>query len=245
MPAYNCEKYVKEAVDSVIKQTYTEWELLIINDNSTDETEHIVNQLAEKDYRIKVLKNNKNCGVSKTRNRGISEANTEWIAFLDSDDKWESRKLEKQFNYLTSNPEAKFLFTGSAFINYASERISYILHVPERINRNDLLKQNLISCSSVLIKRKLLLNQLMPENALIHEDFAAWLRILMHEKYAFGIDEPLLIYRITKTSKSGNKLKSAKMNWNTYRFSGLSFKESTYYMCWYIVEGVLKYKHLR
>ncbi len=85
----------------------------------------------------------------------------------------------------------------------------------------------------------------MPEKEMLHEDFASWLRILGEEKYAYGIDEPLLIYRRSESSKSGNKAKAAKMNWNTYRNVGISRVKAAYYMCWYVIKGLMKYRHLK
>lgn len=245
MPAYNCEKYLKGAVESVIAQTYENWELFIIDDYSTDNAFSLAKDLASTEERIKVFHNEKNSGVAKTRNWGVREAQSEWIAFLDSDDMWKPDKLEKQIRLSETNPKAKLLFTGSGFINERGEKIDYILHVPERINRKELLRQNLISCSSVLVKRDLMLKYPMPEKGMMHEDFASWLEILKEEKYAYGIDEPLLIYRRSEGSKSGNKAKAAKMNWNTYQYVGLNPIEAAYYMCWYTMRGIMKYRHLK
>lgn len=245
MPAYNCEKYLEEAVESVKAQTYTAWKLLIIDDCSTDRTRDIAKRLAETDDRIRILLNKANSGVSKTRNRGIKEADTEWIAFLDSDDVWKPEKLERQFEVIKTAPEAKLLFTGSGFMKESGERLDYVLHVPEKINRKELLKQNLVSCSSVLVKRDLLLKYPMPEKGVMHEDFTVWLRILQDEQFAYGVDEPLLIYRRSEGSKSGNKIKAAKMNWNAYREVGLSPAKAVYYMCWYIMRGLKKYSNFK
>ena len=245
MPAYNCEKYMRSAVESVKAQTYTDWTLFIIDDCSTDRTRILAEELAETDERIVVKHNKKNTGVAKTRNRGVREADSEWIAFLDSDDLWRPDKLEKQIKLSEKISTANLIFTGSGFIKENGEKINYILHVPEKINRKELLKQNLISCSSVLINRDLMLKYPMPEKEMIHEDFASWLRILDEEEYAYGIDEPLLIYRRSESSKSGNKAKAAKMNWNTYRNVGISPVKAAYYMCWYLIKGLMKYRHLK
>lgn len=245
MPAYNCEKYLKDAVESVKAQTYKDWKLLIIDDCSTDGTRALAERLATTDERITVLHNETNSGVSKTRNRGVREADMEWIAFLDSDDKWEAGKLERQFDVVKSTPGAKLLFTGSGFMKESGERLDYVLHVPEKIDRKELLKQNLVSCSSVLVKRDLLLKYPMPEKGMMHEDFTVWLRILQEEQFAYGIDEPLLIYRRSEGSKSGNKVKAAKMNWNAYMEVGLGPVKAAYYMCWYIVRGLKKYSNLK
>lgn len=245
MPAYNCERFLREAVESVKAQTYKDWELFIIDDCSTDGARSLAEKLARTDERITVLHNEVNSGVSSTRNRGVQESDSEWIAFLDSDDMWEPNKLEKQFELFSSVPEAKLLFTGSGFMYEDGERMDYVLHVPEKINRRELLKQNLVSCSSVLVRRELLLKYPMPEKGMMHEDFTVWLKILSEEKHAYGIDEPLLIYRRYDGSKSGNKLKAAKMNWNAYRHVGLNPLEGAYYMCWYMIKGILKYSHLK
>ena len=96
MPAYNAEKYIEEAIYSVLAQTHKEWELIIIDDCSSDNTEQIVLKYVSKDTRIRYLKNPVNLGVSKSRNLGIKKSKNDWIAFLDSDDCWENDKLEKQ-----------------------------------------------------------------------------------------------------------------------------------------------------
>ena len=245
MPAYNCGKYLTTAVESVMQQTCGSWKLLIIDDCSTDNTRQLARQLAGRDERIAVLHNDVNRGVSRTRNRGVLEADSEWIAFLDSDDMWDARKLEKQFGLAARTPEAKLLYTGSGFMKETGERMPFVLHVPERITGKQLLKQNLISCSSALAKRELLLKYPMPEKRMMHEDFTVWLRILRDEPYAYGIDEPLLIYRRSEGSKSGNKIKAAKMNWNAYREVGINPIRAAYYMGWYMVRGLKKYANLK
>lgn len=115
-PAYNCEKYLEEAVDSVLSQTMTDWEMLIIDDCSVDNTYSCMQKLAQRDSRIRIFRNMQNAGAAATRNYGIRQARGRWIAFLDSDDLWRTDKLQKQMELLDKYPEASFLFTGSAFI---------------------------------------------------------------------------------------------------------------------------------
>ena len=115
--------------------------------------------------------------------------------------------------------------------------------MPSALSYRQLLKQNVVSNSSVLVKKELY-NQYYAADDDMHEDFAIWLGITKAGYLAYGIDEPLLVYRIAKTSKSGNKWKAAKMNWNTYRYVGLNPLSAFYYMCWYTVKGILKYRHL-
>lgn len=243
-PAYNCEKYLGEAVESVLKQTWEDWELLIIDDCSKDKTYECMQKLARQDKRIRVFQNEHNSGSAATRNYGVQQATGEWVAFLDSDDLWREEKLEKQMAVIEKNPEASFLFTGSAFIEDDGMTIAHVLHVPQRINRRKLLGQNVISCSSVLIRRELMLENPMPEEEGIHEDFATWLSILDKVPFAYGVDEPLLVYRRALASKSGKKGKSAHMNWQTYIKAGVPAKSRIFYMFSYTVHGLAKYSML-
>ena len=142
MPAYNCEKFVADAIKSVIDQVYKNWELIVINDASTDCTKDVITEIAMSDSRILYCENEKNMGVSKTRNRGINLAKGEWIAFLDSDDMWMSTKLHAQIEFLKENTSANLLFTGASYINENGNKASYCLCVPTTVEYKELLKQN-------------------------------------------------------------------------------------------------------
>ena len=243
MAAFNAEKTIECAVNSVLNQTFDDFELIIIDDCSTDKTAEIVESFAEKDKRVRLLKNKENKGVSLTRKRGLEEAKGEWIAILDSDDAWAPEKLEKQI-VLQKKTNAELLFTGSAFMDENGEKLDWQLHVPAEINYKMLLRQNLISNSSSLVKRELY-SQFFVVNDNIHEDYATWLSILKTGRIAYGIDEPLLIYRINKSSKSGNKFKSAKMNWNTLKYSGLNCIQTAYFESVYAINSLKKYRNLK
>lgn len=241
MAAYNSGKTISQSIESVLAQTYTDFELIVINDCSTDNTVEIVNSFD--DERIRLISNEKNLGVSRTRHNGVEAARGEWIAILDSDDMWKPDKLMKQVE-LQAQTNAELLYTGSAFIREDGTDIDWVLHVPAKLDYKTLLKQNLLSNSSSLVKKSLFLeNEVASDEA--HEDFACWLKILSSGKVAYGVDEPLLIYRLSKSSKSGKKSKAARMNWNTYKIVGLGFCRSCYYMGWYTLKGVLKYRHLK
>ena len=243
MPAYNAGKTLPQAVDSVLAQTYSRWELIIIDDASRDDTWEIACAYTSRDSRVRVLRNEKNCGVSETRNRGLQAAQGQWLAFLDSDDAWETDKLRKQM-VLASRQGVQLVFTGSAYMDARGDRLDWVLHVPETIGYRKLLKQNLISNSSVLIRKEQYeKHQLIASD--IHEDFVCWLGFLRAGGMAYGIDEPLLIYRLSPSSKSGNKLRSAQMAWRSYRSIGLGVMESLYYMAWYTITGIRKHRHLR
>ena len=243
MAAYNAEKTISEAIESVLKQSYEDYELIVINDCSTDSTENIVRKYQEKDQRVRLITNKQNRGVSKTRLVGLKESKGNWIAILDSDDEWKEHKLEKQVR-LVREKRAELVFTGSGFMNSEGKKIKGYLPAPEVIDYKKLLKQNVVSNSSVLVK-KYLYKRYYAENDLMHEDFAIWLRILRTGRLAYGIDEPLLIYRLSASSKSSNKLKAAKMNWNTYRYIGLNIFQSLYYECLYAINGIRKYRRIK
>ncbi len=243
MAAYNAERTIESAIHSIQTQSYSNWELLVINDCSKDDTPFIVSKLSESDPRIRLLNNESNSGVSITRKKGMENAKGSWIAVLDSDDMWAPEKLEKQID-LAHRMGAELIFTGSGFIHNDGKPIDWQLHVPERLAYKELLKQNLVSNSSVLVKKDLY-QQFYAVGDEMHEDFAIWLGITKTGRDAYGIDEPLLIYRLANASKSSNKFKSAKMNWNTYRYVGLNPVAASYYMCWYTVKGLLKYRHLK
>ena len=122
--------------------------------------------------------------------------------------------------------------------------IDWYLHAPSEVTYRHLLKQNVLSNSSSLVRKELYEKYYAVGDGM-HEDFAVWLGILKEGKKAYGVDEPLLTYRIAKSSKSGNKIKAAKMNWNTYRYIGLNPLSAFYYECWYVVKGLMKYKNLK
>lgn len=243
MAAYNAEQTIEQAIYSVLSQTYPDFELLVVNDCSSDRTVELVKSIAAKDSRVRLVSNVKNSGVSYTRKHGLEEAKGSWIAILDSDDAWTPEKLEKQIA-LQKKMNADLLFTGSAFMDADGQLINGYLHAPKEVNYRQLLKQNVLSNSSALVRKGLYAKHYAIGDGM-HEDFAIWLSILKEGKKAYGVDEPLLIYRIAKSSKSGNKVKAAKMNWNTYRYVGLNLLASFYYECWYVVKGLLKYKNLK
>lgn len=243
MAAYNAEKTIELAIESVLNQTYSNFELLVINDCSKDRTAKLVEAFSAKDNRVRLISNEKNCGVSYTRKHGLEEAKGPWIAILDSDDAWAPEKLEKQIE-LQNRTNAELLFTGSAFMNSEGYPVDWYLHAPVEVTYRQLLKQNVLSNSSALVRKELYAKHYAIGDEM-HEDFAIWLSILKEGKKAYGVDEPLLIYRIAKSSKSGNKVKAAKMNWNTYRYIGLNPIEAAYYEGWYMIKNVIKYTNTK
>ena len=154
MAAYNAEKTIEQAINSVLRQTYTDFELLVVNDCSKDRTVELVKSIAAKDNRVRLISNEKNSGVSFTRKHGLEESNGSWIAILDSDDAWTPDKLEKQIE-LQKRTNADLLFTGSAFMDSDGQPIDWCLHAPAEVTYRQLLKQNVLSNSSALVRKEL------------------------------------------------------------------------------------------
>jgi teichuronic acid biosynthesis glycosyltransferase TuaG len=244
MPAYNASKYISAAIESVLSQAYQDFELIVIDDCSEDDTYLIAKSYAEKDPRIILLKNAENSGVSATRNYGISKARGEWIAFLDSDDMWRSDKLEKQLVLLQEHPDAKITYTASAFIDSEGTPYNYVMPAEQKMTYRMLLKKNLLSCSSVMVRRDVISRVKMADDKM-HEDYSAWLRILRETPFAYGVNEPLLIYRLSKNSKSSGRIKSAKMIYNSYRYVGYNIVVSLFLMLQYSVHSISKHSHIK
>lgn len=240
MPAYNAEKYIEEAIQSVLKQTYTNWELVIVNDCSTDKTEQIIKKYQEQDQRIKLYSLPKNQGVANARNAAIENAFGRYIAFLDSDDIWLPEKLEKQIMFMRIN-DYLFTFHDYRTIRVIDKRFSKVIKVPIKVDYKELLKgNNTGSCLSTCIDRAVIKEIYMPNEK--HEDYICWLNILKNYSIVgYGMNECLAYYRVGKKSVSSNKIKSAYWTWHVYRKSQrLSILKSIYYMFFYIKNGLKK-----
>lgn len=239
MPAYQCEATVEESIRSVLSQTYQSWELIIVDDASTDGTPAILTRLVTEDSRIRVITLKYNGGVAAARNHGAKSALGKWIAFLDSDDIWLPEKLEKQLS-LAEKSETEFIYSGAACIDSHSQTIGRVFQVPASVSYHSLLHGNDLICSTIVLRTELFLLHPM-ERSDLHEDYICWLSILQEGTVAYGIQEPLILYRITAASKSGNKLKSASMAWRTFRYIGLNSIHATWCFLHYIIHGVIRY----
>ena len=213
-PVYNAESFLEDTVNSVLKQTYQDWEMILIDDCSTDKSREIMEKLALMDDRIVPIYSEVNEGVANSRNKGIEKAKGRYIAFLDSDDLWKPNKLEEQVKFMKSKDIA-FSFTGYEFINEDGERLGKIISIPSKVTYNELLKYNCIGCLTVMIDKKKIDKVEMP--TLKHEDFITWLSILKKDIDAYGINENLASYRKRTGSVSENKIKSATWTWNILR----------------------------
>ena len=234
VPAFNAEKTIRASVDSVLAQTYPDWELIIINDASRDNTCSCI----PNDPRIVVVTNRKNEGVAKSRNIGIGLAKGDVLAFLDADDLWHKDKLKSQLHFMEEN-NADISYTATAYITETGDISSnYILHAEKKLTYKLLLKANLMSCSSVMVRKNVMVP--FPEGSYIHEDYVVWLKIVKSVGQAYGLDEPLLIYRMVKGSKSSNRILSAQMTINAYRQLGYGLIQSFILTIAYAVHSITK-----
>ena len=238
MPAYNGEKYIGKAIESVLAQRVP-LELLVIDDCSTDGTELAVMKYMESGN-IRYIRNEKNLGAAGSRNRGVKEARGKYIAFLDADDWWGEGKLAEQTEVMELTG-CMICSTGRELMQPDGHTTGKYIPVNERITYKDLLKHNSINCSSVLLRREDALAFPM-EHDDSHEDYITWLKILRRGGFAAGINKPYLKCRLSEGGKSRNKLKSAAMTYQVYKYMGYGRLKSLVFFISYAFHGVWKYR---
>ena len=238
MPAYNSEKYIGKAVESVLAQNVP-LELLVIDDGSSDGTELAVMKYMDSGS-IRYIRNERNTGAAGSRNRGVREARGKYIAFLDADDWWEEGKLEAQTEIMELTG-CDICSTGRELMRPDGHTTGKYIPVKERITYRELLKHNSINCSSVLLRREDAFAFPM-EHDDSHEDYITWLRILKRGGFAAGINKPYLKYRLSEGGKSRNKLKSAAMTYQVYRYVGYGRLKSLIFFVSYAFHGMWKYR---
>ncbi|HWJ80104.1 MAG TPA: glycosyltransferase family 2 protein [Niallia sp.] len=214
-PTYNAEKYILETIQSVRKQTYKNWEMIICDDCSQDKTIEIVKREAKKDRRIKLIQLEQNSGAAIARNTALKVAAGKYVAFLDSDDLWCTQKVEKQVSFMQEKNIA-FSFTAYHIIGEDGSETDKVINVPPSIDYQGLLKNTIIGCLTVMLDTEKLGLVQMP-NIRTRQDTAMWLSILKKGHKAYGIQDPLSKYRKVQGSISSNKLKMSMGNWRMYR----------------------------
>lgn len=213
-PTYNAAKFIRNTIDSVKQQTYPHWELLLIDDCSTDETVQII-QEELKDSRIHLITLTHNGGAAVARNTGITAAKGRYIAFLDSDDLWLPQKLEKQVQFMQEKDIA-FSFSRYGIIREDGTDTQFVVKIPSQIDYRGLLKNTIIGCLTVMLDTEKLGLVQMP-NIRTRQDTAMWLQILKRGYVAYGMQEELSKYRKVGGSISSNKWKAAQKTWKLYR----------------------------
>lgn len=241
MPTYNCAKFIEETIKSIQAQTYNSWELIIVDDCSTDNTKEIVERYIKSDTRIKYNCLEKNSGAAVARTTAMNLANGEYMAFCDSDDIWTNNKLEKQLAFMKKN---NYYFTCTAYeqIDENSNSLGKIIKPKEKCNYNRLLLDCPVGNSTVMYNVKEMGKFEVP-NIRKRNDDALWLQMLKKEKYIYGMPDVLMKYRIRKNSISSNKFKVIKYHWILYRnVEHLSIPRSLFHIVYWCAIKTLKIK---
>lgn len=241
MPTYNCGRFITETIASIQAQTYSNWEIIIVDDCSTDDTKSIVDDLMKKDSRIKYHCLEKNSGAAVARTESMKLADGEYMAFCDSDDLWMPEKLEKQLAFMKENGYA-FSCTAYEQIDEESNSLGRIIKTVKKTDYNRLLLDCPVGNSSVMYNVGVMGKFEVP-NIRKRNDDALWLTMLKQEKYIWGMPEVLMRYRIRKNSISSNKLAVIKYHWILYRqIEHLSVLRSAFHICYWCFLKVFKIK---
>lgn len=226
-PTFNSSKFILDTINSVREQTYLNWEMIIVDDCSNDNTVEIIENEVENDDRIKLIKLKKNVGSAVARNTAIEKARGRFIAFLDSDDMWTKDKLDLQVEFMLKNDLA-FSFTEYALIDENGKETGKVVKIPEKLNYKELLKNTIIGCLTVMLDKEKIGTIKMPEIR-TRQDTALWLKILREGYTAYGLQQNLAKYRKVSNSISSNKFKAMYNTWKVYRnIEKLSFLRSSW-----------------
>lgn len=240
-PVYNAEVFLKETIASVQAQSYKNWEWILVDDTSKDESAEIIKEYMKADSRIKLLQLKKNSGAAIARNTGSEQAKGQYLAFLDADDLWHATKLETQVEFMKKNNH-KFSFTGYEFADEYGKGNGTKVHVPAKITYSQALKNHIISTITVMIDLDQIPKEaVMMPNVRRGQDAATWWQILRTQGPAYGINKSLSLYRRTNNSLSANKLKAIKRTWYLLRkVEKLNLLYSIYCFCWYAFNATKK-----
>jgi teichuronic acid biosynthesis glycosyltransferase TuaG len=239
MPTYNSERFVLEAVESVLGQGVDSWELLIVDDASEDDTRRILEGIELNEPRVRAFYRETNGGPAVSRNMAISRASGRFIAFLDSDDVWREDKLERQLE-LFAQTGTPLAYSAYEKVSESGDRIGRVVQVPPETSYRDLLGATVIATCTAVYDTMHVGKVLMPDIRK-RQDFGLWLRILRGGGVAKAVNEPLAYLRKRAGSLSSNKLSAAYYVWRVYReLEKLSLLESTYYFSKYAYHASVK-----
>ena len=220
MPSYNSEKFISDTITSVLAQTYLNWELIIVDDCSADGTVSVITKFL-KEHRIKLYQSEKNTGTGITRNKALSHAKGRFIAFLDSDDLWKPKKLEKQLDYMLSKNKP-FTFSFYDCIDENGESLHKRIEAPLNLKYKQLFWSNLVGNLTGIYDTDYF-GKIEISSSRKRQDWMLWLTILKEIKTAKPIPESLAVYRVRDNSLSASKSSLLKHNYNVYRhFHGLN-----------------------
>lgn len=237
-PVYNAETFIPDMIQSVLAQSFTNWEFLLINDASSDNSLNLLKNFSTKDMRIRIINLEKNSGAAVARNAGLTAAKGQYVAFIDSDDMWSPDKLSQQMEFMEQNHYA-FTYTDFATIDTEGTILKAKADVPSQLGYNQLLKNTAIACSTVMIDRSIVGDFKMP---LVRkgQDTATWLKIMREQGItAYGLQRVLNYYRQVPGSISSNRLGALKRTWYTYyHLEKLPLPRAIYSFICYIINAV-------
>jgi teichuronic acid biosynthesis glycosyltransferase TuaG len=240
-PCYNADKFIAETIESVLSQTYQNWEMLICDDCSTDNSVEIIRAYADKDSRIKLFKTPHNTGTpAEPRNIAIDNAKGYCVAFLDADDVWLPNKLETEVGFML-NGNYEMVYSNYEKISWEGKRSGRVVIAPKTATYNDMVKSCVVpACITTMIKRELVGDirfKTMPK-----EDYAFWLKVFRQGFTAYNTNTLQGLYRQTQNSRSSNKFKLISAQWNVLRDEeGLNFFYALYCLSVFLVKGYIKY----
>ncbi len=238
-PSFNSSNFIEQSITSVISQTFKDWELLVVDDCSNDNSIKKIEKFTEIDNRIKLISLDENVGAAEARNIAIRKAKGRFIAFLDSDDVWKNDKLEKQLDFMQSKSFA-FTFTAYQLMTEDGKMIRSIIAAPEYMTYKSYLRNTIIGCLTVMIDREKTGHFEMPNIRSSH-DMALWLNLMKRGFNAYGLNESLAYYRIVSSSNTAKKWKAAKEVWEVYRnVEKLSLIYSIFNFIGYVYNAVKK-----
>lgn len=263
VPVYNAAPYIAKTIEMVRQQTYEEWELILVNDASQDNSLQVIEKSLDgyERYReegdqpdiewvdaytavrigtVKVINKTHNEGAAKARNTGLSVATGRYIAFLDADDVWLPDKLSKELSFMEER-QAGFVFSAYEFGDEQAHPTGRIVHVPDKLTYRKALSRTVIFTTTVLLDRTIIPDRLMRMPEVASEDTATWWQILREGYVAYGLDEVLAVYRRPARSLSSNKLTAIKRIWYLYRRQeGLSLPESIFYFVFWAYRATVR-----
>jgi teichuronic acid biosynthesis glycosyltransferase TuaG len=239
-PSYNCSRFITDTVESVLSQSYVDWEMIIVDDCSIDNSVEIIERIIDDNPKIRLIKLENNVGSAQSRNAALEVANGRFIAFLDSDDIWHPDKLEKQVEFMLKR-KAPISFTSYELIDENGASKNHIIHSVEKLTQIDYLKNTIIGFSTSMIDTQMVGNSFRMMDIRTRQDASLWITLLGKGFIAQGINEVLMKYRVHSQSISANKVKAAKQVWNLYfNLHGLGFLKSIYCFSFYVFNAVKK-----
>lgn len=240
-PVYNCEKLIEKTIECVLNQTYKNWEWLLVDDCSPDDSAIIIKKYAKNDNRIKYFKLSENSGAAVARNKALAESTGRFVAYLDADDLWKNDKLEKQVKFMLEN-QYSFTCTDYEKITETGNSLNKIIKIPKKVDYNLFLRNTIIQTVGVMVDTKLTGKELLKmPNIRRRQDAATWCQLLKNGHDCYECPENLSYYRVVTNSLSSNKFKAIKMNWYWYRkIEKLSLWKACYCFIGYAFNGVRK-----